>query len=718
MGTCASKPDPTEFTGIQHKYSAGSIATGYSRQSEAETATEKQCNGTKTSKKCVCLAPTSEQLLEIEQYFEKDISHWSSTLSVEKKSLLLSVALSTVGAYAVFDTPFGSRRLVYADYTASGRALGLVEDYIKNNVLPFYANTHTESSVTGYRTGFLREEARRLVKEAVNAGEDYALIFCGPGSTAAIAKFIDMMGLRFPSELVESRGAEVVLPPPAKRPVIFVGPYEHHSNEVSWRETIADVVVIEMDSNGDVDVEDLRSKLEIYKDRPLKIGSFSAGSNVTGIVTETDEITSLLHEYGCISAWDYAGAAPYVSINTEHKGDPRDPALDKDVIFISPHKLIGGPGTPGVLVCRRSLLKNAVPAVPGGGTVTFVTPEEQFYEASPEVREEGGTPAIVESIRCGLVFRLKSLIGSSTIEGIEENIAQKVLSEWQSEPNIIVVGGDFKAVQRLHRTTIISFNIKYDGATPLEGFDSILHPHYVSALLNDVYGIQSRSGCSCAGPYGHRLFGVDSSFSSRMAEAAKDGKNVVKLGWVRVNLNYFLPDFEVDFIINAVKMIARHGWRLLPLYAVNPHTGQWSYRGFDRREGWVCLSDFRPPSVNSLSSFMAHHLCIFDRVEEASESSHGTRSEPSAVCDAHSMAGPITPGTAHKVRFLDALQEDLSATALQAEKILTMSSEKILSSSMNLEKDEVPLGPLTEAVRWFPTSLEVRNRLESETVTQ
>src|SRR4051812_26796650 len=255
-------------------------------------------------------------------------------------------------------TPYGRRRVTYADYTASGRALGFVEDFIRDQVLPGYANTHTESSGTGLQTTRLREDARAIIHEAVGGTDDTVVLFAGSGCTGAIAKLINVLGLRIPSVLDDThRLGEHI--PPSQRPVVFIGPYEHHSNEIPWRESIADVVTIRQDVDGGVDQDDLRQQLEKHAERPLKIGSFSAASNVTGIVSDTARIAELLHEHGALSLWDFAAAAPYVDIVM----GPLEgrPASYKDAIFISPHKFIGGPSTPGVLVARRELFANRVP---------------------------------------------------------------------------------------------------------------------------------------------------------------------------------------------------------------------------------------------------------------------------------------------------------------------------------------------------------------------
>ncbi|MCP3975646.1 MAG: aminotransferase class V-fold PLP-dependent enzyme [bacterium] len=475
-------------------------------------------------------------------------------------SLVETIRESVIGEHEVVAGPFGSRRVIYADYTASGRALSFVEDFIRDAVLPLYANTHTESSGTGLQTTRFREEARQIIKDCCKAGDEYALIFAGSGSTGAIARLVTILNLRLPRELDSRYGLSQHIPA-AERPVVFVGPFEHHSNELPWRESIADVVTIPEDADGHIDLEILAKELATYSDRPLRIGSFSAASNVTGIISNTFDISRLLHEHGALSFWDFAAAAPYVDIDMECESDA---LAYKDAIFLSPHKLIGGPGTPGVLIARKELFKNSVPSVPGGGTVAFVNPSEHRYYDDIEHREEGGTPAIVESIRAGLVFKLKESVGTDTIRELEEGFIKRAIKAWSAAPNIEVLGNP-----EADRLSIVSFTVRHGGR--------YLHHNFVVAVLNDLFGIQARGGCSCAGPYGHKLLGIDLETSMEFEHEISGGCEGIKPGWVRVNFNYFISEDVFNYIIEAVELVAAEGWRLLPVYRFEPDSGLWHH---------------------------------------------------------------------------------------------------------------------------------------------
>lgn len=478
--------------------------------------------------------------------------------------ILTRIRESVIGDDQVMYSPFGPRRVTYADYTASGRAVEFIERFIHDEVLPRYANTHTESSGTGLQTTRLREDARRIIKESVNGGDDTCVIFCGSGSTSAINKLIGILNLRIPADLDRKYHLSEHIPH-AERPVVFIGPYEHHSNELPWRESIADIVTIREDSNGQIDCEQLEQELIRYQNRPLRIASFSAASNVTGILSDTHAVTQLVHSYGALAFWDFAAAAPYVDIEMNPRCSDH-PNAYKDAIFLSPHKFIGGPGTPGVLIIRKELLTNSVPDVVGGGTVAYVNAEEHLYLNDPEHREEGGTPAIIEAIRAGLVFQLKNAVGVDTIRAREHDLVRRAIASWNTHQNIHILGN-----LDADRLSIVSFVIRKPGGM-------YLHHNFVVAVLNDLFGIQSRGGCSCAGPYGHRLLGIDLETSHEYEREISTGCEGIKPGWIRVNFNYFISEAVFRYIIQSVELIAEHGWKLLPFYRFDAASGRWHHR--------------------------------------------------------------------------------------------------------------------------------------------
>ncbi|KAK0605836.1 hypothetical protein LWI29_031194 [Acer saccharum] len=486
----------------------------------------------------------------------------------ESEKKLCWLRSQIIGADSQFESPFGIRKLIYADHTASGRSLHYIEDFIINNVLPFYGNTHTCESYVGNRTTKMVHEATQYIKRCLGGGEEDAIMFCGSGTTAAIKRLQEVMGIAVPSilreRLIKTLSNE-------GRWVVFVGPYEHHSNLLSWRQSLAEVVEIGLDDNGLINIEALRLKLESYKDsnRPL-LGSFSACSNVTGIYSDTKSIATLLHQYGAFACFDFAASGPYVEI------EMRSGEVDGyDAIFLSTHKFLGGPATPGILLMSNSLylLNSSPPSTCGGGTVNYVNGfnhKDTLYLDDIEERENGGTPQIVQVIRAALAFWVKEYIGYQVIHNQEEMYIQKALQRLLPNQNIQVLGNT--SAKRKPILSFLIFSVNNSSRR-----DKPLHGAFVATLLNDLFGIQARGGCACAGPYGHSLLDFDEIRSHKIRSAIQKGYVGEKPGWTRISFPYYVSNEEFDFIVAAVELIAIYGQRFLPFYHFNLKTGHWSY---------------------------------------------------------------------------------------------------------------------------------------------
>ena len=476
----------------------------------------------------------------------------------------------TVGHDQTFRTPFGEQRMVYADWTASGRLYRPIEQRLLEAFGPFVGNTHSEASATGSAMTLAYHEAHRRLKAHVHAGAEDLIITGGSGMTGMVNKFQRMLGLKAPQGLRPH-----IHLPEAERPVVFVTHMEHHSNQTSWCETIADVVVIPPDPRGVVDLEAFAALLDRYRGRPLKIGAFSACSNVTGVRTPYPALAAMMHEAGGVAFLDAAASAPYVALDMH----PAAAAERLDALLFSPHKFLGGPGSSGVLVFNRALYHNTVPDEAGGGTVDWTNPWGQYaFRGDIEAREDGGTPGFLQAIRAALAVEVKDAMGIEAMARREAAIVPRVLDGLEAIPGVHLLARGIR-----ERLAIVSFYLE------------ALHYNLVVRLLNDRFGVQSRGGCSCAGTYGHYLLNVDPSRSKHITDQIDHGDLSEKPGWVRLSFHPTMPMAEVEHCIHAVAEIAAHGEAWGRDYVCSPHTNEYAHRGGDeasRRqvEGWFDLA--------------------------------------------------------------------------------------------------------------------------------
>lgn len=438
-----------------------------------------------------------------------------------------------IGEQQHFESPFGIRRIIYADWTASGRAYKPIEAYIQHTVLPFAGNTHTTTTVTGNSMSLAYDTAKTIIKAHVNAGMEDVLLFCGSGMTAAVNKLQRILGMRIPEHMQQLSTA---------RPVVFVTAMEHHSNHISWLETIADVVIIRNDTSGHVDLHHLSLLLEQYKERTCKIAAVTACSNVTGIQTPYHEIAQLVHAYNGFCFVDFACSAAYCNINMH----PEEAGAHLDAIYFSGHKFLGGPGTPGVLIFHQQLYHNQVPDQPGGGTVLYTNPwGERVYVGDIEQREDGGTPPYLQAIKLAMCIRLKEEMGVHRILQREQELLEIIFSRLAEIKSVQVLAGHVT-----RRLGLVSFLV------------TGVHYNLMVRLLNDRFGIQLRGGCSCAGTYGHYLLDVDQARSYAIRDAINTGDLSCKPGWVRLSIHPTMTDAEVNFILDAIEITVAnvHEW--------------------------------------------------------------------------------------------------------------------------------------------------------------
>lgn len=461
-----------------------------------------------------------------------------------------------IGVDAPFCTPFGERLMTYCDYTASGRTLLFIEKYLMR-LQRNYANTHTEDDMTGRSMTQLLEEAEQQIKKAVGANADDRIICVGTGATGAITKLQQILGTYLPPATraqIEASADCDLDKIKARAPVVFLGPYEHHSNEISWRDGLCEVVELDLDDNGHADMRQLEQLLQKddYKNR-LKIGTFSAASNVTGLMSHTRDLARMMHQYDGLAFFDYAASAPYVDIDM-HPDD--DPEAYYDAVFMSPHKFLGGPGSSGVLVFNKNIYNPELnPTVSGGGTVSYVARHDHDFIDDIEEREKAGTPGVLQILRAALCFAVKEQISVNNIHEREQSWLKRAFAAWQAHPRIEILGDQNPE----NRVGIVSFNIKTASG-------KYLHPKFVTVLLNDLFGIQSRAGCSCAGPYGHQLLGIDENTSEQYRALIDQGYHGIKPGWCRVSFHYVMDEADIQYIIDCVRFIADNGTDFLPWY--------------------------------------------------------------------------------------------------------------------------------------------------------
>ncbi len=460
-----------------------------------------------------------------------------------------------IGIDASFNSPFGRKPIIYADWIASGRMYRPVEEKILNSFGPFVGNTHTETSFTGSHTTHCYHLAQQMIKKHVNAGTGDLIITAGSGMTTVVNKLQRILGLKGCGLMINRKCLRE-----RERPVVFITHMEHHSNHTSWYETIADVVLIEPGKNLLVDPENLRIQLEKYRDREFKIGAFTACSNVTGITTPYHRLARLMHEYGGVCFIDFAASAPYADIDMH----PADPMEKLDAVYFSPHKFLGGPGSSGVLIFDAGLYKNEIPDDSGGGTVDWTNPWGKYkYIDDIEAREDGGTPGFLQAIRTALAIEVKNCMGTAQIRARENEIVLEMFEGLRKIKGIRIL-----ADQTEDRLAVFSF------------YHPDIHYNLFVKLLNDKYGIQARGGCACAGTYGHFLLEVSYRKSQEITDRINYGDLSTKPGWVRVSLHPTATGREIETIIMAVGEIVDNIKSLGAVYKYNLQRNEFLHTGF------------------------------------------------------------------------------------------------------------------------------------------
>ena len=484
--------------------------------------------------------------------------------SLDGDDPVAAISAGLIGQDMRFDGLFGSMPMVYADYVASGRPLRQVEEFISGHVLPWYANPHTEGSFCGGYSTRLRCSARQTIAALCGADERHAVIFGGAGATSALNRIVALLGA---SERGSRRGA--VLPGLATlfrgrsggRPRVVIGPYEHHSNILPWRESGAEVIEIGESQAGGPDLEELSAVLADSRRAPRVICAFSAASNITGIMTDVAAVTRMAKRAGALMVWDYAGGAPYLPIAMTP-----EPGVEIDAVAISPHKFVGGPGSSGVLIVRRDAVVTRRPQISGGGTVKFVSSSVHDYLDGLEEREEAGTPNYIGDVRAALAFLVKDAIGCDRMKWRNAELARRAIAAWKDVERLEILGSLGAA-----RLPIFSFLIR----DPRGGY---VHPQLATRILSDRFGIQARGGCACAGPYAHRLLHIDPAASARLRREILAGHEENKPGFTRVNLSVLMPESEVRFILESVAALPGEIEKLRQHYVFEPHKGLFERR--------------------------------------------------------------------------------------------------------------------------------------------
>lgn len=487
-----------------------------------------------------------------------------------------------IGQDLVHEINGKTQKILYADWTASGRLYQPIETYITHTLGPYVANTHTETNLTGSTMTSAYHDAQKVIKRHVNACANDILITSGAGMTDVVNKFQRILGLRIPERM-----ADQVIFSEEDKPVVFITHMEHHSNQTTWYECDVTLEIVASDNNGLPSLENLVTLLEQYKNRKVKIGTFTACSNVTGIKTPYHQLAEIMHEHGGLCFVDFACSAPYVDIDMH----PVNKAQALDAIFFSPHKFLGGPGSSGVLIFNKTLYKNKVPDHPGGGTVTWTNPwgAHSFFN-NIEIREDGGTPGFLQCIRTALAIKVKEAMGTTNIAAREQELIDYVMTELRKNEHVNMLEPAIT-----DRLAIVSFYI------------TNVHYNLVVRLLNDKFGIQTRGGCSCAGTYGHLLLNVGHEKSQQITQQIDDGDYCEKPGWIRASFHPTTSNEEINFFVEAINTLTAHITQWSQEYRFNPAIGDFEKKIYpdDKPEVYIGINGFNPLHCDDNTSVLA-----------------------------------------------------------------------------------------------------------------